>query len=268
MPREWFDRHQAMAIDDPDMRQTYLSILADKKPYFMRYIYPDLMKQYNTYTKNTDKKAQREFSMSIEELLSARFENLTEEQKSFVRYYNTCMPVGMSNCVMNRICRRFEAAFDHYLSRKSKDTEFDYTIMKWGEEYSQSQYNTILRLLGEYNRRLRDYTMFASRERVDEDESSAHMQVMRIEFRNACDAACSNARALCDILLDICYSRNCTKHFVWNMCGKELVESLLQKNDMTIHFPVLDDGGDIQFAGNRFSIREKRLEVDDGDRIE
>ena len=49
MPKAWHDRHHALAVEDTERRKLYLSILADKKPYFMRYIYPDLAKQYNTY---------------------------------------------------------------------------------------------------------------------------------------------------------------------------------------------------------------------------
>ena len=47
MPRTWHDRHAANKIEDDELRDFYRSIVADKKPYFMRYIYPVLMKQYN-----------------------------------------------------------------------------------------------------------------------------------------------------------------------------------------------------------------------------
>lgn len=260
MPREWFDRHYALMIEDAEQRRIYLSILADKKPYFMRYIYPDLMKQYNTYIKNTNKKAQREFSMSVDEMLKKMPDDLSEREKEFIHYYFACMPVGISDCVTNRICRKFEEAFDGYIGRHNAETSFDYTIMKSGAEYSRSQYNAILRLLEDYNRRIRDYTVFVSRERIDSDEAISRMYMMKIEFRNACDIACSNAQSLCDILLDICYQRSCTKQFAWTMCGKEIIRNLLHKNGNRIHYPTLDPDGPIEFGGNRFSFCEKRLE--------
>ena len=55
MPRTWHDRHAANKIEDDELREFYRSIVADKKPYFMRYIYPALMKQYNQYIKNTNR---------------------------------------------------------------------------------------------------------------------------------------------------------------------------------------------------------------------
>ena len=68
MPRSWHDRHAANTIEVDEIRRFYNRIVADKKPYFMIYIYPSLMKQYNTYIKNTNKNALREFRLSVDEL--------------------------------------------------------------------------------------------------------------------------------------------------------------------------------------------------------
>lgn len=261
MPKEWFDRHQAMMIEDQDKRRVYLSVLAEKKPYFMRYIYPDLMKQYNSYIKNTSKKAQREFSMSIDEMLEKPSCELNDRESEFLRYYLNYMPVGIGDCVVNRICRKFEAAFDGYVGRHNARSDFDYTIMKSGAVYSRSQYNAVLRLFEDYNRRIRDYSVFASRERVDNDEMASHMHMMKIEFRNACDSICSNSQSLCDILLDICYQRSCTKSFAWSICGSEIVSNLLAKNDNYITFPVADHDGTFEFCGKKFSFDKKKIEV-------
>ena len=71
------------------------------------------------------------------------------------------MPVGNHDCVMNRICKRFEKEFDGYLGRHNADVDFDYTVMKSGIEYSRTQYNAILKLYENYNKRLRSYAVFA-----------------------------------------------------------------------------------------------------------
>jgi len=261
MPREWHDRHSAARIEDVEKRRLYLSLLADKKPYFMRYIYPDLMKRYNAYIKNSDKKAQREFNMSITEMLEKYPDGLNKREQDFIQYYKSRMPVGTSGCVINRICRRFEEEFDGYVGRHNAATQFDYTIMKGNSEYSRTQLTAISKLLEEFNRRLRDYKVFASRERIDSDEAIVSMHAMQEEFRAACNAICSNAECLCDILLDVCYQKSCTKQFVWSMCGEEIIGNLLQKNDNLIHFPSLDPNGDIEFGGNRFSFIQKEIGV-------
>ena len=257
MPREWHDRHSVNIIEDVDKKRFYQRLVADKKPYFMRLIYPALMKQYNTYIKNTNKNAMREFQMTVDELLELPQSELTDRQKDFLRYYRSRMPVGTNDCVMNRICRRFESEFDGYLGRHNADVEFDYTIMKSGAEYSKSQYNAIAKLYENYNKRLRSYAVFASYERVDEYDTFSRMLEMKNEFMQECTRVCQNRFALCDIVLDICYQRSSTKRFAWEMCGDEIIENLLAKNGGAISYPTMDSNGDIQFGGNRFSMREQ-----------
>lgn len=263
MPREWHDRHSVNQIEDPERRRFYQDIVADKKPYFMRIIYPALMKQYNTYIKNTNKSALREFQMTVDELYDIPEGERTEHQKDFLRYYEKRMPVGMNNCVMNRICRRFEEEFDGYLGRHNASTDFDYTIMKSGVEYTRSQYNTIAKLYESYNKRLRSYAVFANYERVDEYDTFSRMSEMRAEFEQECVKVCPNRFVLCDIVLDICYTKSSTKRFAWEMCGSEIIQNLLRRNGGTITYPALDSDGDIEYGGNKFSMQETRMEVTD-----
>ncbi len=261
MPRTWHDKHSANQIEDERTRRFYQSITADKKPYFMRYIYPSLMKQYNTYIKNTNKSAMREFGLGMEELLALDDAERTERQRDFIRYYHKRMPVGMSECVMNQICRRLEREFDGYVGRHNASTEFDYSIMKSGAEYTNGQFNAVMRLYDEYNKRLRSYAVFASHERVDEYDTFSKMIEMRGEFEQECAKVCPNRFALCDIVLDICYSKSATKRFAWKMCGDEIIHNLLVRNGGRVCFPAADPEGDITYRGERFSMKEIRLEV-------
>lgn len=259
MPREWHDRHTVNTIEDAETRRFYLRLVADKKPYFMRLIYPALMKQYNTYIKNTNKNAMREFGMTVDELMEIPDERRTDRQKDFLRYYHSRMPVSNNDCVMNKICRRFEAEFDGYVGRHNAEADFDYTIMKSGAEYSRTQFNAIAKLYDGYNKRLRNYAVFANCERVDEYDTFSRMQEMRAEFEQECARVCPNRFTLCDIVLDICYKKSSTKRFAWEMCGAEIIQNLLSRQDGVISFPTLDADGEIQFCGNRFSVKQTEM---------
>ena len=261
MPKEWHDRHSANKIEDEKQREFYRLIVADKKPYFMRYIYPALMKQYNTYIKNTDRNALREFQMTIPELRKLPWDELTDRQKDFLRYFDYRMPVGVGDCVMNKICRRFEAEFDGYIGKHNSSVKFDYKIMRNNSEYSTSQYNAIKKLYDDFNKRLRNYAVFADYERVDECDSMAEMSIMNDEFRRECSIACQNRDVLCNIVLDLCYTRSSTKKFAWSMCGHDIIHNLLSKNNNTISFPVIDASGDIKYGGETFAVKSKMIGV-------
>lgn len=261
MPKSWHNRHEANNIEDEAERSLYRSIVADKKPYFMRYIYPALMKQYNTYIKNTNRNALREFQMTVSELEAMPETERTDRQSEFLRYYHLSMPVGVGDCVMNRICKKFEDAFDGYVGKQNAETAFDYRIMRSDEKYLPKQYYAIKKLMEAYNRRVKNYIVFADYERVDEFEAAYELSSMNMEFVKECAIICPNRSALCNIVLDLCYARNSTKLFAWSMCGADIISNLLRKNNMIIHFPTMCADGCIEYNGQKFMDGVKILEA-------
>lgn len=266
MPREWFDRHAVNQIEDEERRRFYLRIVADKKPYFMRYIYPAVMKDYRTYIDKSDKNSFREFKMSIQELKNLEPEDRTDAQSDFLRYYDNRLPVGIGDCVMNRICRRFEEEFDGYLTRRNGREKFDYGFMRSAEQYTKTQYADVKKLYEDYNTLMQRYAIFARCERVNEYEVASRVTAIRGEFEKNCAIACPNAGALCNIVLDICYTKSSTKRFAWELCGSEIIRNILGKNNWEIQYPSVDPDGDIEYGGSRFSIKTINLkEEQDGD---
>lgn len=261
MPKAWHDRHALSFIEDEPEREFYRSIVADKKPYFMRYIYPQLMRQYNTYISNTNKNALRRFQLTIDEMMSMAAGDLTEEQLEFLRYYRSGLPVGTGNCVMNRICKAFENEFDGYIRKNRSSSKFNYGIMRSGAEYPKHQFYKIKKIYEDFNKRLGSYAVFSDYEQVDKSSVAADIYAMYDDFRRECDSVCLSNDVLSNIILDICYTSNSAKKFAWKMCGEEIINNLLAKNDYIISFPVKDPSGGIGYGGERFRVISKRIEV-------
>ena len=259
MPKTWYDRHSIGQIRDSDMRAFYRNVVADKKPYFMRYIYQDLMKQYNSYIKNTNKNALREFNMSIDQLKEISYADLSDRQKEFLFYYDIKMPVSVGNCVMNRICRRFEEEFDGFVGRSSKESNFDYEIMKSNTDYSKSMYYNIRKIYEDFNAKVQQYTIFYSYEQKDYDEGKTAFENMKRQFYIDCFSACPSDDQLCNILLDLCYTKSRTKKFAWSMCSGNIINNLLNKRKNIIEYPTLCPDGDIVYCGQRYIIEKKEI---------
>ena len=262
MPRSWHDRHSANKIDDEETRLLYRSIVAEKKPYYMQYIYPSLRKEYRTYVKRAERNALREFQMSIDEIINLPINERTERQEEFLKHYLFHIPVGIGDCVTNRICRRFEQEFDGYIGKHNAETKFDYTIMKSGVQYSQKKFYNIKSLYEDYNKRLQSYAIKSDYERVDEYDALSDLSLINEEFQRECAEICPDRYELCDIVLDLCYKRGSTKRFAWSMCGREIIENLLNSNNRTISYPTLDDDGEVYYGGERFTIEQKVIEVE------
>lgn len=265
MPRSWYDAHscrkeaEAAGID-PD-EYIGMRLLADRKPYFMRYIYQDLAKQYNTYVRKAGIKCIREFRMDLSELLALPECDLTDEQMEFISYFKARLPVGDHDCVMNRICRRFEKEFDHYVIAHPSPVEFDYTILQSGAEYPLSQKYAIMKLHDDYVKQLERFCQ-DNELNLTTDEYAAQKDFMLRAFKSECMEICGDATQLCDIIVDICYRTNGTKQFAWDMCGDTMIENLLNRNGHVINYPVADQDGDIEFGGSRFTMKRKEVPVD------
>lgn len=260
MPRYWHDWHSVNKIEDPERRALFKRIVAEKKPYFMRYIYPPLMKQYNTYIKNTNRNSLREFGLTVPELAELPYNQLTDRQKEFLIHYDHRMPVGVNDCIMNKICRLFEKEFDGHINRDASAGKFDYRILRGDGEYSPKQLYDIRRLYEDYNKRLNSFSIFRDSERVDEYDSYTALMALNDEFKKACSLICPDKSMLCNIILDICYAKNATRWFAWNLCGEEIIHNLLLRNNNCISFPTQDESGALQYCGMNFRVDTIELE--------
>lgn len=264
MPPEWHDRSAAGKVKDENRRELYRRIAAFRKPYFMRYIYPALKKSYREYIDNTNRNCLREFEVDVDTLRSRPDEELTDRQREFLYYYDLRMPVGTGDCVMNRICRKFEERFDGGAVAKADNLpKFDYAVMKSDADYTPRQYAAVKALYDDYKKRLNSYAVLTSIEKTDRYEEAAALSDMNTEFKRECDLVCPNEDVLCNIILDLCYGRNTTKRFAWSMCGRQIIRNLLAKSGGVISFPTLDEDGDFAYEGNTFREDSKKVDLDD-----
>ena len=260
MAREWHDRHAVNQMEDEEKQRFYRSIVADKKPYFMRYIYPSLMKEYREYLRKSDGAALREFRMTVEELRAFPYCELTDRQKEFLHYYDLGMPVGIGDCVLNRICRKIEDEFDGFIGRMSEDAAFDCVLYKTGVEYTKSTYYAVKKLYEEYIRRKREFIIYNKLNDFDSNESYGDPNALLEEFRRECLNLCGNEAMLVDILVDIWYSRKSTNALLWNSFPEQICSVLLAKNGNRLLAPVYDPNGEISYRGSRYTVQVKELE--------
>lgn len=275
MPKYWYNRAANLPNDEDDdetaaKKEFNLRIVADKKPYFMIYVYPDLRKQYKDYVKNVNAKCFRISRCSIDELYAKQ--NRTKEENSLIEYYERFMPVGKNPCVINRICWLFENEFDGYLSQKREQPTFDYTILKTDATYSQYAYKKVEAIYSDYVKRVAKYQtdIRKRRKKGDLELSLMDRKIFIDDFRRECEIACSNEKELCNIVLDLCYTKETSKQFAWDVCGDIIIQNLLEKNNNLIHYPMRTDSSsecDFVYRGIPFVMAEQQIGVDDSDYI-
>lgn len=270
MPKYWYSKAacQKLPEDTPKQRQfkdLCMKIVAENKPYFMKYVYPDLMAKYNRYIKDTNSKCIREFQMPMAKLLAKPDKN--DREQEFADYYQKLMPVGNNPCIINRIAWLFESAFPSCPKQSVKAAKFDSSLLKSGCAYKKADYQQIAKQKSEYDQAVKSYQQAAIRQRLHKEEVRASREIMLLEFQAKCDAICPDEKQLCDILIDLCYASSKSKQFVWDICGGVIISNLLQKNGGIIRYPVrVASGGEFEFGGEQFIMCEKRYYARPGGR--
>lgn len=264
MPKEWYDLASNKINDDDSedikkKKELNLRILSNKKPYFFQYIYPHLKNNYESFKRESNNKSLIQFGVSLEELMNK--ENKNDNELEFLKYYNFKNPLGENPCVMNVICKKIEREFDN-LKDIHNNNKFDFNILKTNKIYSKSKYNKISKLHIEYNSELSQFKASISKQRMTKEERYEQRKLLINNFKEKCLEICSSSEELCNILVDLCYKSSKTKQFVWDICGEQIIKNLLIKNNYTVNYPEIDDNGDIEFNGYKFTMKQKQFSED------
>lgn len=261
MPDKWYGQNTGKISKENTSGENKVIWLnyrtaVDKKPYFMKYIYPGEHEKFNKYLKAANEKCLMIFRMSLNELLNK--ENKTDEEESFIRSYRHKLPLGTAPCTVNRICRKIESIFDNV--KQSRNKNFDYSILKCDVEYSKPLFNKIKKIYDIYQNETSEYMQYAKSERIKSDELQMQKYLFNEDFKRKCLELCPNEECLCNIILDLCYSKSkSSKQFAWDICGDIFIRNLLKRNNYTITYPTLDENGEIEFNGQRFTMKTTKI---------
>lgn len=263
MPDKWYNwisNKINKGKDSSEKKEHWFNrkLVADKKPYFMQYVYPTERTRMNEYIKKNNEKCIMRFRITLDELFAK--ENRTQEEEKFIYCYHQRMPLGTAPCTINKICWKIEELFDD--TEWINNGDFDYSILKCNVEYSNQLYNKIKKIYDRYRRETANYMQYAKSERIKSDERQMQKYIFKEQFRRQCLEQCPNEEYLCNIVLDLCYSKSkYSKQFAWDICGDMFIQNLLKRHNYMVSYPTLDENGDIEFNGLHFSMKTTEIKV-------
>ena len=132
--RDLWLKFQKVDEDDDDIAKSekyyHNSLVINKKPYFFRYLYPELNEAYKKYENRYNLEAKFMFNMKMKPLLAKK--DKTEEEKTFVKRYYKFAPLLNTNCIMNILCRQIEGTdFDIKFDKSGS-----VSMLPWIEGYN------------------------------------------------------------------------------------------------------------------------------------
>lgn len=220
MPSNWYNMR---ACADNRYLQ---SICAYRKPYFMIYVYDETKRDYKKYIRESNDKCQAIYNCSIKDLY-ANYDKLSEEQKSFLFWYEFKMPVGLGECSMNKICRYVESQLDGYKSQLHRNSTFDYNILKVKRRCTEEHRQALRNLEQYYCECIKEYK---SKKHYDKGESNKNRHFLYQKFNRKAKEICPNDEERMNIILDITYGYKGNKQFCWDCIGENIIMRLEELN--------------------------------------
>ena len=254
--------------EEEKARKQFLnSILADRKPYFFRYKYRQTDKEYREYITQKNEDCHQHFRIWLGELLAMSKEEMTEEQKEFVDYYNRFMPVVTSDCVMNKICWYIES-IDFDIKKKIRSSEkFDYRTLQ-SENFipnDKKLYEQIYELVTETIKRWNTMKSDQAKKNViknptNKSENAFSRENEYLALKMALDEICPNDETMSNYLVQLFYvdKTSLNKNILWELYGRQIFENIKSKTSVC-YFPKKNPLGSMEFLYENYSIEKVDL---------
>ncbi len=268
VPKHWYS-YKELKIKDSDSeeikewkskQQKYASF---KKPYFFIYNYSHIMSRYKTYIKNNNTNSLIRFGLTVDELRIKQ--DKTKDEECFLYYYDLMIPVSLQKSTMNKMCWKLENRLSGIKDLSGKN-DFNREILKSDCKYSKATYKKVNEVYLQYKLAVKQYN--ATCGNIKKEEKQEKRRVFRERFIKEVYGVCSNSDTLCNILIDMCYTNNESKQFVWDVCGDVIIKNLLLRNNNKVKYPVLsNDENDTEWNGEYYKLIEVE-NIDDEEETE
>lgn len=215
MPKSWYNL--SACKKDEKLR----SLCANKKPYFMIYIYDELKRKYKKFIKERESKCMTLYNCTLDELKKKEF--LNDEQLEFLKWNDILVPVGIGPCCMNKICWYIEDQFNGYKASLIANSDFDYSVLKVKRRCTEEHREQLRELEKQYCECVEEYKRLKS---IGHEEANNGRHSLYEKFNAAAKEICPNDEERLNIILDITYGYKGNRQFCWDTIGELICKRL------------------------------------------
>lgn len=267
MPKHWTKRvsQKPDGVTDDEL-EFCNSIVADRKPYFFRYLYPKENAKYLEYIKRENSVCETKFFRTLDELLSLPDSELSSSELDYkYNKYLEYIPLIDYNGRMNKICHYMEKNLSEITRHRSKKTSDkildliysgdDRTFDKEDVEYMNKAYLKFKKIQSSYRK--------SKKNDFDDFNSPIHSidNEIKIIRENIFDNISKSLKYQCDLAIYISYELypSRTKDFCWEVFGSQILENIKHNSSTPASIPVPSDNGTIEYLGKYYEPMEVDL---------
>jgi hypothetical protein len=222
-------------------------LVANRRPRFMTYLYPDYMKKYKKHHEIYNNYSESLYGYGIDELVAKR--DKTDYQEEIVAKYNEFNIFIDSDSIMGYVCRFMENSFSGIKSNLKDVIGFDYKCLV-DKSVPLSDYK--LGLMKKLYRRYK--SIKGGIHNFDDDIESVDTKIASMRDE-AYKTISSSSAELANLSLLLCYETyaSANRDFCWKLFGEEIVNNLWNNNYQDALIPMKDDTGNILYLENKYS---------------
>ena len=257
----------------PDMSQEEVdkinfnnSILVEKRPQFMQNLYANYGKDYRKHCYNYDILSQARFKMFLSELIAMDKNLLDDEQKEFLAQFYRFNPLLDTPCEINNISKYMQKRIGEIkVNSKLSWDKNSIDIMKKRNvpDWDDAKSDALILLHEKYKSEKRN---FGNIKNEDGENRWQTIEQYNKSIRQEALKLSSDLGELAYYAIARCYVslESDNKAFVWSIFGDGVVDNI--KNNIgnkKIEIPFLDNDGDIEYLGKKYSRKEIKIVADD-----
>ena len=213
-------------------------LLIEKRPYFMKYLYPKYKVEYNEHRKRYDYLCYRLYGIHIDELLN--LENKTEEQTELAEKYNRFNPFLETDCPMNNICRYME----------KEVSEIKINAKKKSPEITEDQIKEMEKVYKRYKKRNSQNKNMKNTLKAEGENLQVREELFDLNF----DYISDDIQRLANLAVYVNYYLypSSSKNFCWDLFGDGIVLNIYDNSNHNFKLPILDENGSIEYMGKKY----------------
>jgi hypothetical protein len=259
----WQKIKNDMGQEEIDEAKFNNSILISKRPFFMSELYTNYSKEYRQYYYNYNLYCETTFELELQELLSMDESLYSDEQKEFIFKFHRYNPLLDTDCTTNRVCHYMQSKIKEIKTNSLHKTPKNIVNDMKGKylEVDKVKYKKLYDVYAQYKSGKRN---FSNIKNESGEERFKTLESWNKYIRQEALKISSDICELASLAVTLCYEtyKSDNKSFCWSVFYEGILENIKFNKQEKIMFPFSDNDGDIEYLGEKYSLKEVDMRED------
>jgi len=239
------------------------SILVDKRPLFMQFLYQNYRRDFLRHYENYNLCSILKFGIDLEEILELNENVLLEDQKNLIKKYKKFAPLLDTDCTINLLSKYMQRKTKELRAKSRKNISKDTIkiLIDADIELDENKLEKLEILYKKYKSGKKNLVFSKLNGRKNHYKTlDQYSNAIRKEAYEISVDICELANLAAEICYRIYPSDN--KSFAWYVFGEGMLENIKKNRQKKIMAPFFEPKGNIEYLVNKYAMQGIKVERD------